>query len=462
MRYFDDGDLTEGLQISTKPYPFEIVEGEWHVVWTCLEGTGQLVDYDDPSAQSMMEVNIQRVELKDKRKRNPNDLLVSLAWQQWSLEYSGMPYNTESPATVVHLSANENPEAGDVAKEAILCFSTVLDDQGYPFLRISIQACEAGSGSDDMQLIQLVAKKTDDSGIHMMELTKNEKLRLGFAVDADGAFENGPGAESLLSFESLTKKLAYHTSAQARIMEQVAAVRQRMDEQLREASLAGQRVVSLTPRDHMRLPTRSAPLPSMQPRSSQAPRSSLSKRAQLAEDGGSPATPASKSKRKRKFCRECDQTFAKGQWTKHLKSKKHERSIMGGPPPPAQEGGPEVKHGAAHFTDDDDDENPDEDPSALSSADLTPDSQSSNYRGKRQYCEDCECDVSAHNWSVHTRSNKHILNADGAQAEDRPSPSKRAKIGVSPLEATALSPGPVGVGTRRSAPNTPSSMGHSR
>lgn len=390
MRYFDDGDLTEGLAIANKPYPFELLLGYWHAVSTSYNGERTTVDYDDPDSPALFRVELEYIEghkqarpevkgprgkkrQRDSEARAHDDLQVSLNYRDWNLEFTGQ-FGTEEPATVLHLSSNDAPEVGDVDNEATLAFGSVLDDRGYPFLRIMLSACEASSGSDDMVSIEIVAKKTDTTEVHKLELSKNERLRLGFAVRSDGQFEDLVGSgEPKDTYEELARKLGEHSAESARIAQQMQRKRAALDEQLKEAVDAGRRIKSIYNEQRLSLPARtsgqqvttggrqslgsvgpssqqqqqqqqqqrlisSAPRPSTAPRPSAAPRSSVPMRMRpgnipVRDDDSTPiipgsATPGTNNKGK-KHCSSCNRTVSlnHGAWIKHINSKKHAEQL---------------------------------------------------------------------------------------------------------------------------------------
>lgn len=365
MRYFDDGDLTEGLAVATKPYPMDLVLGYWHAVSTCYAGERTTVDYDDPSSPTLFRLQLESLDgraargngkVKGKHRQHQDeaahdDLMVTLTFRDWHLEYTGI-YNMSGPATTLYLSSNETPDVGDVDKEATLAFGTVLDDRGYPFLRISLSACEAESGDDDMQPIEIISKKTDTTEVHKLELSKNERLRLGYAVRADGHFEDIVGmGEPTDSYESLTRQLSEHTAASARIAQQLTVVRARMDEQLREAAESGKQIRSIYNEHRLSLPSRgpstssrppqpvapptvpiqkpvtSAPRPTTAPRPLKINNQPAagSKRTYDRVNGAAYSTPTNSSKGKR-YCQFCDKSvsLSHGAWDKHRLSRRHQ------------------------------------------------------------------------------------------------------------------------------------------
>ena len=550
MRYYDDGDLTEGLAIALKPYPFELLLGYWHAVSTCYNGERTTVDYDDPESAALFRVELEyleghqpgRPELKgprgkkrqrDSEARSHDDLQVSLNYRDWNLEFTGR-FATEEAATVLHLSSNDSPDVGDVDNEATLAFGSVLDDRGYPFLRIMLSACEATNGSDDMVPIEIVAKKTDTTEVHKLELSKNERLRLGFAVRSDGQFEDLVGSgEPKDTYEELARKLGEHSAESARIALQMQRKRAALDEQLKEAVDAGRRIKSIYNEQRLSLPSRGSGQPSMAggrqslggtgpqpstqqqrltasaPRPSTAPRSSVPMRMRpgnvpVHDDDSTPIIPGSAvpgtNNKGKKHCSSCNRTVSlnHGAWVKHINSKKHAEQVRasggvgigsspsvrkqtpaataaksrlsngtgptssstaaatgaGARPTPA---GPRLPRGYAlvGVSDDEDDDtrhphphNPHHhshrlDPNGddVSSSGLTTPEPSaiepgtavvrrrrrSGERGETQWCADCECQISVKNWNIHTRSNKHQLNA-GVDADGESRAAKKARI----------------------------------
>ncbi len=385
MRYFDDGDLTEGLAIASKPYPFEFLLGYWHAVSTSYAGERTTVDYDDPESPALFRVELEvidgaipgeakgprgRKRPRDAEARSHDDLQVTLNYREWNLEFTGK-WSVDEPATVLHLSSNDSPDVGDVDNEATLAFGSVLDDRGYPFLRIMLSACEASSGSDDMVSVEIVAKKTDTTEVHKLELSKNERLRLGYAVRSDGQFEDLVGSgEPKDSYEELARKLGEHSAESARIAQQMQRKRLALDDQLREAVDAGRRVKSIYNEQRLSLPSRSsnpmlltAPrqslgsvgppsavqqtqppqqqrLISSAPRPSTAPRSSVPMRMRpgnipVEDDDSTPIIPGTAipgtSNKGKKHCAACNRTVSlnHGAWIKHINSKKHAEQVKG-------------------------------------------------------------------------------------------------------------------------------------
>ena len=372
MRYFDDGDLTDGLQIANKAYPFDLVEGYWHAVSNVHNGERYTVDYDDEQSAAMFRVHLEAIDEKtaaplargkgrSKRAREETtdaNIRLVLKFRDWHLEYVGT-FNTEGPATIVYLTTNETPEVGEVDNEATIAFGCVIDDQGYPFMRVNTSGCEASSGADDMLDIEIVAKRTDTTQVSKLELSKNERLRLGYEVRSDGRFEDIIGlGEPTDSYEDLTRQLSEHTSATARIARQLTMIRAKMDEQLREAVESGTQVRNMYQDQKRNLqmarpaeapeqpqqeqqPTTGqiARTPATVPRPSAAPRPSTANsntqpptsrrltypnRASNATRRTPRSAPAKMEKGKR-YCAVCDKSvsLSHGAWDKHIKGRKH-------------------------------------------------------------------------------------------------------------------------------------------
>ncbi|KAL9631470.1 MAG: hypothetical protein Q9164_005874, partial [Protoblastenia rupestris] len=238
MRYFSDGDLTQGLRIVQTPYPIELIEGDWHIVWACVDGATQTTDYDEPAALSLMGFHLSQIEPSDKRKKTiTGHLSAELKFCQWGLEYEGI-YNPDGPVTTFKLKANTTPHRVDADDEGFLIFGAVLDDRRFPFLQFSTAASGTEARLDHLQNIEFVLKKTDTTGIHCLELTKNEKLQLGYPLCADGTFEDSAENQS---YETITRELQEHTEGQARCIEKLNLIREKTDQQLRDVGLAGQR-----------------------------------------------------------------------------------------------------------------------------------------------------------------------------------------------------------------------------
>ena len=403
MRYFEDGDLTIGLKIANKPYPADQIEGDWHIVWACIDGSTRTTNYDEPAALSLMGLRLRQVEPSDKRKKMVSGhIRAELSFCQWGLEYEGI-YNTEGPATKLELKANTTPRRVDADDEAFLLFGAVLDDQGFPFLQFCTAASPREARLDHLQNIEFVAKKTDPTGIHCLELTKNEKLRLGYPVRSDGTFEEEEGSTSSNireeSYESLTRQLHEHTEAQAKIIERLKSIRTKMDEQLRNV---GQRVFSMTPQ------------------SSGAGATTTTTTTTTANNTSS-ATAAKRS--------------VPGRKDHHRLSTSAMVNALLGTTTSLLETTTASANGtngntitAATTTD------PLSHPSTSTSG--TPssgDSATESTKYKKKVCRACNTSVSIQNWAVHEKTNKHKHNVSGEVTPGRGS-AKRRKVLNGPVE----------------------------
>lgn len=135
------------------------------------------------------------------------------------------------------LATNKAPGEGSVENEAMVTFSEVRDESGYPYLRFSFSTNEHNP-EDDMVNIEFVAKRTDETGVHQLGLTKNEKLRLGYPVWDDGTFEQENSDEDVTgqSAESLNKQLQRHIEASVKIHAKLVTMRNNVDKQVANAT----------------------------------------------------------------------------------------------------------------------------------------------------------------------------------------------------------------------------------
>ncbi|CAF9941539.1 MAG: hypothetical protein ALECFALPRED_009181 [Alectoria fallacina] len=233
MRYFDDGDLTDGLQLTPKHFPVEHVEGDYHVVWTYCRGKRRTLDWSSQIDLANWELKFQKVPAQeggDSRHFN-----VSLNFGSLELEYI-LDYQ-DKIVNRLDLVTNKAPGEGSVESEAMVTFSEVRDESGYPYLRFSFSTNEHNP-DDDMVNIEFVAKRTDETGVHQLGLTKNEKLRLGYAVWDDGTFEPENSDEEVTgqSADSLNKQLQRHIEASVKIHAKLVTMRNNVDKQVANAT----------------------------------------------------------------------------------------------------------------------------------------------------------------------------------------------------------------------------------
>lgn len=195
MKYFEDGDLTVGIKPANRgTFCLDQIVGEWHIVWGHIDGVERHSDYDDPNILNVMGISIMKIEpQQDKRKKSsPTDDNIQIAFKfmKWGLIYLGY-YDPENVATKLRLADNTTPTLVDPDDEAVLTLALVRDDQDHPIIAFSTSALELKElqTHDALQNMEFVAKMTDGLGIHPLELSRNERLRLGFNHDEDGNFE---------------------------------------------------------------------------------------------------------------------------------------------------------------------------------------------------------------------------------------------------------------------------------
>lgn len=195
MRHFEDGDLVIGLDIARHNQAWERIEGEWHIVWTCIDGTCRTIDYNEPAVVPIMGISLAGGERKQKQwLQRQRPIALRLGFAQWNLEYEGAL--TDEMATTLSLVKNPHPNLVSAASCAVLTFGCVLDDMGHPFLQLNTSiepvGCEAGS----LMSADFVAKRNGAQGTTSFGLSKNERLRLGYPMHADGTFVNERSANS--------------------------------------------------------------------------------------------------------------------------------------------------------------------------------------------------------------------------------------------------------------------------
>lgn len=159
---------------------------------------------------------------------------VYLSFGALSLEYT-MDYQ-DKIANRLDL-ANKEPGDSSVENEAMVVFSDVRDESGYPYLRFSFYTNEHNP-DDGMMNVEFVAKRTDNTGVNSLGLSKNEKLRLGYAVWDDGTFEPENSDEEVTgqSADSLNKQLQRHIEASVKIHAKLVTMRNNVDKQVANAT----------------------------------------------------------------------------------------------------------------------------------------------------------------------------------------------------------------------------------
>ena len=166
------------------------------------------------------------------------EFTVALNFDKFELGYRMTYHDTIS--NQLYLVSNNKPDAGAVHNEAVLSFGQIRDEQGYPFLRCNFSAHES-IPDGTLEDIEFVAKRTDSLGIRNLGLTKNERLRLGYAVREDGTFEpDNPDEEFNQDLpedqDELFAQLERHTTAAAMIHRKLVAIKEERDKRLRDAT----------------------------------------------------------------------------------------------------------------------------------------------------------------------------------------------------------------------------------
>ena len=377
MRYFEDGDLTVGIKVAPEPYPIELIRGDWHIVWAHVDGNQRTTNYDESGALLAMGITVSVIEPQDKRKKLATEnLQVDLNFCQWGLEYQGH-YNTVGPATKMTLTENTTPKIVDGDDDAVLCFGAVRDDQDFPFLCFGTSVLPLDGRLKLYQNMEFVAKKTDDTGVHTLELTRNERLRLGFKMNDEGIFEDFlSGAKgnttSSESYESLIRQCKEHTEARDITLRKLSALRAKMDQEMLEVGVAAG--------GHIPKTTGGA--------------------VKRTASGTLKSTPNSGGRRRRQSAKPHEL---------HPPANTNKLLIT-----PSEEDDPyEVPSEAPDFED-------------VASLPSSPESDSSSPKTKMRECVACKTSVTRHNWGVHVNTLKHRANV----APDGKAAPRKGAVGV--------------------------------
>ena len=118
----------------------------------------------------------------------------------------------------------------------------VLDDQGFPFLKY--RATYTDPNDKILRISECVAKKTTVPGLKSNDLTKNEKLRLGFPIPEDKATQPKPNSED--SPEDVVRNLGRYAGYTASQIGKVQRLRDEMNDQLRTSRAVLQDAVDLS------------------------------------------------------------------------------------------------------------------------------------------------------------------------------------------------------------------------
>jgi hypothetical protein len=150
---------------------------------------------------------------------------------KYTLEYQNTKVNH------LRLLENNAPGNGAVEDELVLTFSDVRDEQGFSYLHCNF-ATNEHNPDDDMTNISFVAKRTDTEGILQLGLTKNEKLRLGYAVWDDGTFEPEDAELEINNQnpEQLQQALQRHIDTSVKIHARLVAIQTNINKQVLNAT----------------------------------------------------------------------------------------------------------------------------------------------------------------------------------------------------------------------------------
>jgi hypothetical protein len=208
-----------------------LVGGDYHVVWTYCNGKRRTLDWTAENVSlSEWDMSFKRNEGYDGRQ-----FTVLLHFSSLDLEYI-LNYQ-DSVVNKLQLMNNNAPGEGAVENEAVLTFSAIRDEQGYPYLKCNF-ATNEHDPDGDMVNIEFVAKRTDTEGIRQLGLTKNEKLRLGYAVWDDGTFEPEDSDDEFIGQnpESLNRQLQRHIEASVKIHAKLVTMRNNVDKHVMNAT----------------------------------------------------------------------------------------------------------------------------------------------------------------------------------------------------------------------------------
>ena len=124
--------------------------------------------------------------------RDGRPLWVNVHWKDsFSIQYRGAYTNKVSSSYKYEHSQSDHY---DFSGDCEMYFGAVRDDNGHPFLRLRFEYGPSDKKRRKVEPwgpIEMIAKKITDDGpgeFGKRDLSKNEKLRLGFPMDARGNF----------------------------------------------------------------------------------------------------------------------------------------------------------------------------------------------------------------------------------------------------------------------------------
>ena len=174
------------------------------------------------------------------RRRDDNDprqFTVALHFSSLDFEYS-LDYQ-DSISNKLLLERNNAPGGGKVEDEAVIVYSSLRDERGYPYLRFNFATNEHDPDLDEMVNIEFVAKRTETEGTRPLGLSKNEKLRLGYPVWDDGTFEPEEMEDHVagMSADDLNRQIQKHTDAVFKIYSRLIAMKKTVDNHVKNATI---------------------------------------------------------------------------------------------------------------------------------------------------------------------------------------------------------------------------------
>lgn len=243
-------------QISPKAYPVELIAGIYHVVWSEFTTTSEKDDEDEDNDGQFGDGEIIRYSEDipkfisiSQAEEDSNGTMKREPETQGSQSYQiiyrvgihdliyGLTFTDSVSTRLVRLSDSLT----DWGPTARIHFGIVHDDQGFPFLKFRANYTDSSNYSN---ILESVSKKTDLSGLYSKDLTKNEKLRLGFPIPEDKATRPRPVADE--SPREIMRVLGKYTHATAIQIAKVQTLRGEMNNQLRTSRAVLQDAVNLS------------------------------------------------------------------------------------------------------------------------------------------------------------------------------------------------------------------------
>ena len=106
--------VVRNMSIASKPQPAELIEGDYHVVWTYCNGKRTTLDW----SQDHMSPEDWNVSFRGREDGNPRQFLVTLHFSSLDLEYS-LDYQ-DAISSKLLLERNNAPGGGRVENEAVI------------------------------------------------------------------------------------------------------------------------------------------------------------------------------------------------------------------------------------------------------------------------------------------------------------------------------------------------------